>query len=81
MDLGNNLATTEAEIVDMALRLAGAGNTVGLTEAQILGLAGALSSVGVQAELGGSTLSRILLEMQKAALEGGDALDISLAIF
>src|SRR5690606_33555925 len=45
--LGNNLATTEAEIVEMGLRLAGAGHQIGLTEAQILSLAGALSSVGI----------------------------------
>lgn len=42
----NNFATTEAEIVTMALRLAGAGDSVGLTEAQILGVSTALSSLG-----------------------------------
>lgn len=52
VDLGNNLATTEAEIVEMGLRLAGAGKQVGMTEAQILAFSGALSSVGVNAEAG-----------------------------
>ncbi|MFA8306615.1 phage tail tape measure protein, partial [Paenibacillus alvei] len=52
--LGNNLATTESEIVEMGLRLAGAGHQIGLTEAQTLSFAGALSSVGIEAEAGGS---------------------------
>ena len=38
VDLGNNFATTEAEIVTMGLRLAGAGNLIGLTNPQILGI-------------------------------------------
>ena len=66
VELGNNLATTEAEIVGMSLRLAGAGSQVGLTEAQILSLAGALSSVGLRAEQGGTAFSRIMLEMNTA---------------
>ena len=32
VDLGNNLATTEAEIVEMGLRLAGAGGQIGRAE-------------------------------------------------
>ena len=32
VDLGNNLATTESEIVAMGLRLAGAGSQIGLSE-------------------------------------------------
>src|SRR5690606_14958240 len=40
VELGNNLATTEAEIVDMGLRIAGAGTQIGLSEAEILGFAG-----------------------------------------
>lgn len=37
-------------------RLAGAGHQIGLTEAQIIGLSGALASVGVQAQMGGTSL-------------------------
>lgn len=73
--LGNNLATTEAEISDMALRLAGAGKQVGLTEAQVLSLAGALSSVGIEAESGGSAFSRVLVNMQLAVETGGESLN------
>lgn len=73
--LGNNLATTEAEIVEMGLRLAGAGKTIGLTEAQVLSFAGALSSVGIAAEAGGTAFSRTMIEMDKAVSEGGDKLE------
>ena len=58
MDLGNNFATTEKPIMEMAHRMAGAGKQVGLTEAQVLGFAAALSSVGIEAQMGGSAFSK-----------------------
>jgi TP901 family phage tail tape measure protein len=73
--LGNNLATTEAEIVEMGLRLAGAGKQVGMTEAEILSLAGALSSVGIEAQAGGSAFSKVMVNMQLAAETGGEKLE------
>jgi TP901 family phage tail tape measure protein len=63
VDLGNNLATTEAEITEMALRLAGAGSQIGLSESQILSFAASLSSVGIEAEAGGSAFSRVMIDM------------------
>ncbi len=74
VEVGNNLATTEAEIVDMAMGLAGVGKQIGLSEAQIIGMAGALSSVGVEAQAGGSAFSRVLSQMQLAAVKGGEEL-------
>lgn len=44
--LGNSMATTEAEISSMAMRLAAQGSQVGMTEAQIMALAGTMSSLG-----------------------------------
>lgn len=75
VDLGNNYATTESEIMAMSLRLAGAGKQVGLSEAQILGFAAALSSVGIEAQMGGSAFSKALIKMEVAAATGGDALE------
>lgn len=75
VDLGNNLATTESEIVEMGLRLAGAGHQIGLTEAEILAFAGSLSSVGIEAEAGGSAFSRVMINMAQAAATGGKDLD------
>ncbi|WIV10545.1 phage tail tape measure protein [Proteiniborus sp. MB09-C3] len=64
--LGNSMATTESEIVAMGMGLAGAGAQVGLTEAQIMSFAGALSSVGIEAQAGGSAFSKVMIEMQLA---------------
>lgn len=74
VDLGNNLATTEREIVEMGLRLAGAGKQVGMSEAQILAFSGALSSVGIAAEAGGSAFSKVMVNMQLATERGGKEL-------
>jgi uncharacterized protein YukE len=68
--LGNNLATTESEITAMAMRLAGAGSQVNMSESQILGFAAALSSVGIEAEAGGSALSKVMVNMQLAVETG-----------
>ena len=75
VDLGNNFATTEKPIMEMAQRLAGAGRQVGLTEAQVLGFAAALSSVGIEAQMGGSAFSKALIKMEVACATGGQALD------
>lgn len=61
--LGNVGASTEAQITDMALRIAGAGQQLGLTQPQILGIANALSSLGLDAEAGGSAVSKIMSDM------------------
>lgn len=74
VELGNNFATTEKPIVEMAQRLAGAGKQVGLTEAQVLGVSAALSSVGIRAQMGGSAMSKALIKMEVAAETGGQAL-------
>ncbi|MBS4762109.1 phage tail tape measure protein [Carnobacteriaceae bacterium zg-ZUI252] len=70
VELGNNFATTEADIVSMATNLAGAGHAVGLSEADILGVATALSSVGIEAERGGSTFSKLIVNMKVASEVG-----------
>lgn len=72
--LGNNLATTESEIVNMSLRLAGAGSQIGMSEDQILSFAGALSSVGIEAEMGGSAFSTLMSNMSLAVTQGEDDL-------
>lgn len=74
VDLGNNFETTEQEIVTMATRLASTGHVVGLTEAEILGFATAMSSVGIRTEAGGSTMSKLLRQMQIAVETNSPAL-------
>jgi len=73
--LGNAGASTEKDIIDMGLRIAGAGRTVGLSEDQVLGFASALSSVGIEAEAGGSAFSRVMIDMASAVSAGGSKLN------
>lgn len=75
VDLGNKGASTEQEIIAMALRIAGAGATLGLTEPQVLGWANALSSLGIEAEMGGSAISRTMLEIASSVSNGGKGLE------
>src|SRR5690606_8150976 len=74
VDLGNNFATTETEILNMSLRIAGAGKTIGLTTSEVLALATALSDVGIRAEMGGSAISRVMINMANAVAQGGSTL-------
>lgn len=71
VDLGNNYATTEADIVAMGTRLAGAGKQVKMSEAEIMALSAAMSSVGIEAEAGGSAMSKVMLNIDMAAAKGG----------
>jgi len=73
--LGNNLATTESAVSDMAMRIAGAGAAIGLSSADVLGLAGALTSMGVSAEAGGSAISTIMSNIDKDVATGSENLD------
>lgn len=73
--LGNNLATTEGEIVEFGLRIAGAGNVVGMTEHEIMAFAGAMSSLGINAEAGGTAISRAFIKIATAVDEGGEGLE------
>ena len=66
VELGNNLATTESKILNFSQRIAAAGKQAGLTDAQIFGLAGGLSSLGLEAEMGGTAFSKALSGMQVA---------------
>jgi TP901 family phage tail tape measure protein len=72
--LGNDGASTEAEILSMAQRIAGAGATVGASETEVLALSNTLASMGVKAELGGGVTTRVLLKMYEAVQEGGESL-------
>lgn len=72
--LGNNFATTESDIVSMANRLAASGTLAGLTNQEILGLATAMSSVGIEAEAGGTAMTQTLSAIESAVAAGGEKL-------
>lgn len=75
VELGNNMATTEAEISSMAQRLAAQGSQVGMTEAEIMALAASMSSLGIESEAGGSAMTRVLKRIDSAVDESGDQLE------
>ena len=78
VDLGNNFATSESEIVEMATRLASAGTIAGLTSTDILALATAMSSVGIQAEAGGTAMSQTLKTIANSVADFKDGEEESL---
>jgi TP901 family phage tail tape measure protein len=73
--LGNKGASTEAEILSMAQRMAGAAKIIGLTEAEVLSMSSALASVGIRAEMGGSAISRVWLQIDDAIAKGSSQLE------
>lgn len=71
--LGNNFATTENEILSMATRMGATADLAGFSSAEILAFSAALSSVGINAEAGGSAAGKLMKKMQLAAEVGGKA--------
>ena len=73
--LGNSMATTESEIVSMSMRLAAQGKQVGMSEDQIMALSATMSSLGINAEAGGTSMTTILKKINSAVGEGGASLE------
>lgn len=73
--LGNDGASTERDIVQMAQRISGAGAQIGLTEPKILAIANATASMGIEVEAGGTAISRVFTELAKAVATGGPNLE------
>ena len=74
VDLGNNSATTESEIASMALRMGKYGSSVRMSAADVLGYSAALSSLGIEAQMGGSAIGRTWLSIETAVASGGEGL-------
>lgn len=68
----NNFATSESQIVDMGMRLAGSANQLGMTEAETMALAAAMSSLGLRAEMGGTAMSKFMNDLNTEVRAGGD---------
>jgi len=73
--LGKAFPAIESEIATFGLRVARVGTFVGLTSGQVLAFATAMASTGVQAEAGGTALSRVLANMATAVASGGVRLE------
>lgn len=61
--LGNNMATTESKISDMAMSMASAGTQAGMSQADILGMAAATASLGMESQAGGTAFSKTITQI------------------
>lgn len=74
--LGNNTASTESEIAEFAMRLSGAAASANFSQASILGISAAMASVGLNAEAGGSAMSKLIQEIDKDVALGNEGLKL-----
>ncbi|HER3712340.1 TPA: phage tail tape measure protein, partial [Streptococcus pyogenes] len=56
-------------------RIAASGKLAGLTNQEMLALATAMSSVGIEAEAGGTAMTQSLSAIERAVASGGDNLN------
>lgn len=72
VELGNNTATTESEIIQLALNFGALGSQVGLTGEEILAFSAAMREMGQPAAAGATALNKLFTQLNKAVLgEGG----------
>lgn len=64
--LDANSAANAADILDFSLRIASAGKIVGLTADQIMAFGASLKSVGIDAEAGGTAISKVFINIANA---------------
>ena len=69
VDLGNNFAATESEIMTTVLRIAQAAAQVGATTQDALAFATALQAIGVPAQAGGTAVARVFQSIQSALIQ------------
>ena len=62
--LWNNMATTEADIVNFSSRIAAAWHSFWMSEADIMAIASTFTSLGVEAEMGWTAVSKVLNDMK-----------------
>lgn len=75
VDLGNNGASTEGQILALAARVAGAGTTIGATSQDVLALSAAMANLGIPAELGGGAMQRVLLGINTQVAQNTDMVE------
>ena len=76
VDLGNNFAATEDEIITTVLRIATAAEQTGASTADALAFATALQAIGVPAQAGGTAISRVFQEIERAIQNGDEQLQL-----
>lgn len=73
--LGNNTATTESAIMDVAQRMSSVANVTNMTTPELLAWSAAIASTGQHAESAATAITRTLTDIGEAVSQGGDALE------
>ena len=72
VDLGNNMAATESEIIMLAQNFGALGTQVGLSGEEILAFSAAMREMGQPAAAGATALNKLFTQLNRAMLgEGG----------
>ena len=75
--LGNNGASTETEIVNIAERIGSMGAIVGMSASDVLAWASSIASTGQNAEAAGTAISKTMSFFETAVAAAGGTLDAS----
>lgn len=70
--LGNNYATTEQKITEMAQGIAASASLAGMSEADMVALAAAVTSLGIETQAGSTSMSRLISTLMTAVETGED---------
>lgn len=76
VELGNNMATDERQIINMATELAVLRKSTGMSEADIMGLGASMASMGLEAAASGTAMQRLTQDIVKAVYSGGESLEV-----
>lgn len=72
VELGNNVAAQEGEIILLAQNFGASGDLAGLATEEILAFSAAMKETGQQSQAGATALSKLFLNITDAAKLGGD---------
>ena len=73
--LGNNGASTESQIVDIAARIGSMSSIIGMSTPEVLAWASTIASTGQGAEAAGTAIANTMSDIEQAVAGGGDALE------
>lgn len=73
VELGNNYATTEQKITEMAQGIAASASLAGMSEADMVALSTAVTSLGIETQAGSTSMSKLISQLM-TAVETGDKL-------
>ena len=73
--LGNNGASTESQIVEVASRIGSMGSIIGMSTPDILAWSSAIASTGQKSEAAGTAISKTMSNIETAVAQGGTAVE------